>query len=748
MDKIIFDYKADVLKKIKQISQWKKQGVGLYQLSADLLPFKRILIAYSTILFCRNEKTGFLFFMATFVFPNAAFSGLLAAIIGSLTSRLFNFPNQSGELHIYNSLLVGLSLGIVYHFDFHLLSLIVLGFILSVLVTVTLSDVFWRLEHLPVLSFPFVIVALGCAFAAQGYGSLSHYLYPLAPYDYFINTEIDAFLTAMGSTFFIPDPRAGLLIFIGVVMTSRYLGLLAVCGYIVGHSLFQWLSGSPHNDLFLWSGFNFILTAMAIGGVFTVPGIRSFVLAMIGASLASLLTASIQSMMIIYGVPVLALPFLLTTLTVLMALKKRQSFSAPYLLLENPELPEVNYENSRLLSARGGAPGSIPLSVPFLDKWQVYQGFCGKYTHQYPWQYALDFIVVDNERSFSNDGKQLGDYYCYGLPVVSPCYGTVYKFDDSHHDNLPGEVDIKNNWGNYLLIQLNSGHFVLLAHLKKGSIKVFSGEHIVPGQVLAQCGNSGRSPQPHIHMHVQADQYLGSRTLPFHLFGVNCSKSDNRSTQFYLSIIPSEKDTVSMILNDSIAQTFHLPIGLSMNFNVTINDQQAIEQQLKVELDLLGQFKLSGKNGSCASFVEETGLQAFFDRNKKEDKLLDIWLLALGLNPTGNEVVNWQDKPAASLFPLSVKDKFLFNVFHPLGGGIESQYRRIKIDRGWLQQGKHTLQISPTKKKTVITEAVLELKTGCVSLLMHADDVRIEAKLIQKHSKADFGIPELVYHYQ
>lgn len=42
--------------------------------------------------------------------------------------------------------------------------------------------------------------------------------------------------------------------------------------------------------------------------------------------------------------------------------------------------------------------------------------------------------------------------------------------------------------------------FVLLAHLQAGSIRVSVGQDVVAGQQVANCGNSGNSTQPHLHM--------------------------------------------------------------------------------------------------------------------------------------------------------------------------------------------------------------------------------------------------------
>jgi murein DD-endopeptidase MepM/ murein hydrolase activator NlpD len=57
--------------------------------------------------------------------------------------------------------------------------------------------------------------------------------------------------------------------------------------------------------------------------------------------------------------------------------------------------------------------------------------------------------------------------------------------------------------GNYLIIALrDSGAFVALVHLRAGSVRVAVGEEVTTGQPIADCGNSGNSTQPHVHVQV------------------------------------------------------------------------------------------------------------------------------------------------------------------------------------------------------------------------------------------------------
>jgi hypothetical protein len=52
-------------------------------------------------------------------------------------------------------------------------------------------------------------------------------------------------------------------------------------------------------------------------------------------------------------------------------------------------------------------------------------------------------------------------------------------------------------------------------HLKEGSIRVKEGDPVKEGDELGRCGNSGRSPYPHLHFQVQGTPYIGSATLEY-----------------------------------------------------------------------------------------------------------------------------------------------------------------------------------------------------------------------------------------
>ena len=108
--------------------------------------------------------------------------------------------------------------------------------------------------------------------------------------------------------------------------------------------------------------------------------------------------------------------------------------------------------------------------------------------------------------------------YGWNRPVYAPISGTVIEVSNDEPDarriNLIGDAistlaappeieggDIRPAAGNYVIIESPNG-YVLLAHLRRGSIPVSEGTSVVAGDLLGTVGNSGASAFPHLHLHM------------------------------------------------------------------------------------------------------------------------------------------------------------------------------------------------------------------------------------------------------
>jgi hypothetical protein len=116
-------------------------------------------------------------------------------------------------------------------------------------------------------------------------------------------------------------------------------------------------------------------------------------------------------------------------------------------------------------------------------------------------RWAYDFVV----EPYFTGSPTLTDYGCYGIPVVAPADAVVVEAHDGEPDMIPGvdTINYRSPKGNFIVLKLETEIYLIIAHLKPGSVLVMEGEKVNEGQVIGQCGNSGNSSEPHIHIHLQ-----------------------------------------------------------------------------------------------------------------------------------------------------------------------------------------------------------------------------------------------------
>ncbi|HYE58657.1 MAG TPA: M23 family metallopeptidase [Rhodothermales bacterium] len=119
-------------------------------------------------------------------------------------------------------------------------------------------------------------------------------------------------------------------------------------------------------------------------------------------------------------------------------------------------------------------------------------------------RWAYDLLVSP----YLTGSTRLQDYGCYGRPVLAPAAGTVAVAHDGEPDAVPGTLSDNADapFGNYVALRLDAtGTYLVLAHLKPGNVAVRAGQHVAEGTVLGQCGNSGNTSEPHVHLHHQRE---------------------------------------------------------------------------------------------------------------------------------------------------------------------------------------------------------------------------------------------------
>ncbi len=619
-------------------------------MSGDVkLFFKSLLNSYSQIFFSDSRIFSILLLLVSFADIYAGIFGLIAVLVTNLLGFAMGFDKKTVAKGLYgfNSLLVGLGLGIYFQPGPVMILIIILASVLTLFVSVTLQGVIGK-YGLPYLSIPFIIGAWIVTLATREFTSLGisergiftfNELYTLGGstmvqlYDWWNGIEfaraLKIYFISLGAILFQYNILAGIIISIGLLLHSRISFTLSLLGFFTAY-LFYEITGADISDLnYSYIGFNYILTSIAIGGFFIIPSWRSYLWVVLLVPLVAILTISLSSVFIVFSLPVYALPFNIVVLLFLYVLKFRLTPSvdlAEVIIQQNtPEKNLYSFKND-IVRFRHGLTS---IKLPFFGTWEVSQAHNGEHTHKGEWKHAWDFIISDkNSSQYRNDGDNLIDYYCYNKPVIAPADGIIENVTDSIPDNIIGQANIRENWGNTIVIKHGDYLYSSLSHLVPDSITIKEGEKVREGDIIARCGNSGRSPYPHLHFQLQTTPYIGSRTLEY---PISYYIQKNKETfDLHNFSFPVKEEKISNIeVNDLLVNAFNLIPGKSLIFNVTYNNKQFIEEWGVFTDEYNNAFIKCLRCGSVAYFENDGNMLMFRHYEGRKDNLLYWFYMSL-----------------------------------------------------------------------------------------------------------------------
>ena len=445
----------------------------------------------------------------------------------------------------------------------------------------------------------------------------------LGVYEWFNNLAlpepVTIYFRSLGAIFFQYHLFAGLLIALGLLYYSRISFLMSLIGFFSAY-LFYGLTGANIEELsYYYIGFNFILTAIALGGIFLIPDRTAVLSVILLVPVIAMMITSTAFFFSQFQLSVYSLPFNVVVLMFLYVLRFRtRGVKNPQIVRVQHFSPERNLYAHRNYDQRFHDGLYFSISLPFWGEWVITQGHDGEHTHKNDWKHAWDFEIRDDEgNTFQGAGNQLSDYYCYGKPVVAPSDAMVYDILDGIEDNDIGDMNLEQNWGNTIILKHGEGIFTKLCHLQNASFKVYIGQQVQKGQVLAAAGNSGRSPVPHLHMQIQTTPYIGSKTLEYPLSDFVVYEKNEALLQTYT--IPKISQTVSSLpYSKELAGAFHFVPGQIVKGR-WIDKEITKDFSWELKSDSLNnQWFYCSKTNSKAYFHHQKGIFYFtyFEGNK------------------------------------------------------------------------------------------------------------------------------------
>jgi len=591
---------------------------------------------YSAILFLNDKVAGFLLLAITFSNPSVAISGILAVVFTILFAEFIEFNEEflSKGFYVYNSLLVGMGIGFIFSPSFTSVALIAISSIFTFMLSFMLNRLFSAYK-IPILSLPFSIVTMFIYLASLKYsGLLSTLVNNAVVFDIVAPTFLSGFLKSLGTIFFLPTNIAGILLSILLFYYSRVTLIMALVGFYFGAFVHSLLIGSYVQALQDPYSFNYMLVSIALCGVFLLPTVKNFFLALIGISISVVITDAISILFNYYSIPVFTLPFNITVISFIFIL------SMTYYKEFNIDIRSTPEQSLRNYLSKIFRFGTIytKISLPFSGVWAVYQAFDGKWTHKGRYKYAYDFVKKIDSKTYKGDGLYLSDYYAFGESILSPVSGYVVDMRQDLVDNIIGDVDRINNWGNYIIIKSDGGFFVEISHLMQYSLSVTVGDYIQSNSIIAKCGNSGYSPEPHIHIQVQEIGFVGAFTKEF-IF----SEYIKDDKLFFNAYPKQDENILSVITNRSISSRFTFILDDKFTYEVFKDDKKIDEYDVKVKMNSLGEFYFQDRYQNKLYFYNDLRQFYFYNYDGGDSYLKWMFILAPRLPFIDKKSISFDD---------------------------------------------------------------------------------------------------------
>ncbi|GBD89022.1 putative peptidase [bacterium BMS3Abin03] len=635
-----------------------------------------IIFSYSQIFFCNRKWFGIVALLATFILPELGILALAGVVISNIIAIWLRFDKTKirNGFYGFNGILLGAASSFYFELTPFLIGLIFVFIIITFFVSAVLEHHFASVFNLPGLSLPFIISLYIFFLFLRNYDFIHYKEFAFIDYSFlgFLPDIVKTYFKTYSLIMFQSSILSGIILAVAVLFFSRVLFVNSIIAFAFNYLFLSIIFPKADETLLILTGFNSILTAFALGGSLIIVSRKSFLLIIISSLMVIIFAGFFYKLLAFYFLPILVLPFNAIVLSTLYSLKFRQEHSDLVLLYFQPGSPEENYYYHNVRKNRFERFKFLFPELPFFGEWFITQGHDSIPTHKEDWKYAWDFEIKDEQNSlFKDEGDSVEDYYCYNLPVAATLDGKVDKVVNHISDNKIGNVNLKNNWGNTVIIDHGKGLFSALSHLKAEEINVEVGDEVKKGEIIGKCGNSGRSPVPHLHFQFQASDKVGCKTYKFPIAHYIERKEDD----LYLKTFdfPAENTFVrNLEIHKTIKQSFDFKYGDKYKFECNLNDK-IFTEEWEVKVNIFNNLYIENDRGATAYFYPYEKIFYFtnFMGNKKS-ALYYFYLLAAKVPLSYHEKLKWDDS-----FPLSLTTnnltRYLSEFFLMIGQQIKSR---------------------------------------------------------------------------
>lgn len=508
---------------------------------------------YAVVFYSTDTRFGWALLAVSLLVPRIGVAGLAGVALAALAAWILGFDRASvrNGFLLFNPLLSCSAVALLAWASGWSLPVTLLlwgaASVCSMMLTSALQGWIGSRVGISVQSMPSVIVVALLHYAGMGSAGMPWVL----PGCSWLQVDLlampgfmRAFFRAFAAMVFQGSDLTGVLVYLAFVLSSPLGGLMATVGYVAGAATLRLLGLPVGVEGTGWCGYDFLLAGVALGAGYHVPNKSSLALAAAGGALTAVVAVAAGVLSGLLAASPGALPYNLVVLGTMAALRLRARpgglWASPWTALQ----PEGVARLVQITRLRFPDYFQAALFLPCAGETVITQGFNGRITHKGPWRHALDFEMPGGAGSWHAGDGQLAGFAIFGAPVYAPLTGVVLAVENGVPDNAVGHNNPEANWGNHVILRSDAGIHVMLAHFLQDSLAVVAGQRVVAGAYLGKCGNSGRSPVPHLHVHVQFGPHLGAPTLPFVLKHYVERPAAGGDAVYHLSGVPRESAVI------------------------------------------------------------------------------------------------------------------------------------------------------------------------------------------------------------
>ncbi|MFF4742753.1 M23 family metallopeptidase [Streptomyces sp. NPDC001268] len=210
----------------------------------------------------------------------------------------------------------------------------------------------------------------------------------------------------------------------------------------------------------------------------------------------------------------------------------------------------------RRIDARDAGP--VETASPVAGRWTALNSPADRVpshgTHEGAQSFAIDIVAESAEHQRPRFAplwpptRRNRDFPAFDAPLYAVADATVVRATDRQRDHMSRNSLPALPWflaegvirmlggtgrilGNRVVLDLGDGTWAVYAHLRRGSLAVREGERVSAGQLLARCGNSGNSTEPHLHFQLMdGPDPEAAHGIPFTWRGVGLPRNKESFT--------------------------------------------------------------------------------------------------------------------------------------------------------------------------------------------------------------------------